>query len=286
MSQYADIAARKHKMLDLLAKSQAGAQATQMAGYDATRRMASPQTYRPKPEDPAAKLTRWVQAALCALLGLKLPLTGVMDAATRAALLRFQREAGLAQTGAVDDATVRKLEAMVGVPAPQAQTPPPPWNAQQPRAAPTKPQPKQAKDDNATASSEPQPDDGRHAFEDHGGVHRYGEAEAHQLWRDGEIQSNGNALQAMSVERFMQREAVHGAMTLAFTRDWLKDELERTGRQGESALLAEVLAWWERAVSAEPDRQPKWLQEVTQLARPKQDEAVARLRHAWQKQGA
>lgn len=59
------------------------------------------------------EMVRWVQTALNQVLGQRLPVSGVMDPATRAVLRQFQQQAQIPQDGIAGPQTVRQLEAQV-----------------------------------------------------------------------------------------------------------------------------------------------------------------------------
>ncbi len=103
-------------------------------GYGARRRPPVRPSYRPRPRYPrywygsyapayihdqvieaepgASERVRWVQEALNRVLGLQLPVDGVLGVETRSALRSFQRTAGLVVTGGVDPATEQALNGM------------------------------------------------------------------------------------------------------------------------------------------------------------------------------
>lgn len=296
----AQISKRRQQMASLMAKAQVeeskGAQAG-ISGYAHGRSAVTPRAFKPRKADPLQRMARWVQAALAVTLGIQLPLTGVIDAATRAALMAFQKQLGLPQSGSVDKRTLEALEKAVGMAAPTDQAPPT-WMEQE-RQAPKRPKAKTTvkdTDDQAPQAGEqpqaaeaPQPaaeGHERHSFENDQGA--YGEADAHAL-RVGrqrefaappaQAEPKAQTPEQLATEKLLHGEALHAVMTLAFERSWIRSELERLGRQGEAALLAELLGFWEKARrSAEP---PAWMLEVASLARDRQDEAVARVRKAW-----
>lgn len=292
----AQISKRRQKMAALMAKLQAQESKeaqTGISGYAHGRSAVAPRAFRPRKQAGLQRMARWVQAALAVTLGIELPLTGVIDAATRAALLAFQKQMGLPQSGAVDQRTLQALEQAVGVPAPRDE-PAASWMEQE-RQAPKRPKAKPAKDadtpapDAAEQGQAPQPEpEGheRHSFEVDQGA--YGEADAHALrvgrQREfaappGQAEVQARTPEQLATEKLLHGEALQAVMTLAFERGWIRGELERLGRQGEAALLTELLGFWERARrAADP---PKWMVEVAGLARDRQDEAVARVRRAW-----
>ena len=75
------------------------------------------------PTPPAShavqRLVQWAQAALSLTLGLRLAVDGVLGATTAAALRRFQRQAGLAESGRLDAATRTALAEACGHPPPE-----------------------------------------------------------------------------------------------------------------------------------------------------------------------
>ncbi len=77
-----------------------------------------PEAMQPKPQHDPQRLVKWAQAALSVVLGLRLPLDGVLGGTTQMAVRRFQTQAGLPQTGALDETTVLALAKAVGHPAP------------------------------------------------------------------------------------------------------------------------------------------------------------------------
>lgn len=295
------IAKRREKMTALLARIQGqegNAARAGSAGYASGRSKVAPQAFRPKSTDPMQRLARWVQAALAVVLGIKLPLTGVIDSATRAALMSFQKQQGLPQSGAVDSRTLQALEHAVGVPAPTKQEAPN-WMEQE-RARPQRPKAKggtagednqgQAVDGNgdlvptagAKAGSEEQE---RHSFESDQSA--YGEADAHalrvgHLGKAPPISKFADAAQAAS-DHLLHNEAMHAVMVLAFERSWIRDELRRLGRQGEAALLAELLGFWEGARRAGAQA-PAWMVAVGEQAKDHPDRAVQLVQQSWQKE--
>ena len=70
------------------------------------------------PGERQAKTVKWAQASLSVLLGLRLPLDGVLGATTQMAIRRFQTQSGLPQSGALDETTVLALAKAIGHPAP------------------------------------------------------------------------------------------------------------------------------------------------------------------------
>ncbi len=252
------------KMLGMLDKQEQSSTRPGSFAYDQGKMITSPAALRPRATDPAQRLTRWVQAALITLLGIKLPLDGVMSTALRAALLAFQKKAGLTQSGAVDSDTLKLLQEMVGLPAPAGnETAPPPWADAKPAEAPQQPKEKPSKNKVEGAEADKTPE--------------VPAAVGHA--------DSAERLQRLVLERFLQREALQAVMAQAFERNWLAAEAERSGRVGESALLAELLAWWERAQAPERETPPLWMGEVTSLARAKPNEAVELVRKAWRSEG-
>lgn len=286
-----NLAKHKNKMLSMLAKFEPTSGRAGAFRYDQAKTIVNPAAFRPKPVDPVQRLIRWVQAALMTVLGVKLPLDGTMNQATRAALLKFQKLAGLPQTGVIDSSTLSQLEKIVDLPAPRAaQTPPPPWLDQP--VAPVKPlKPKGSDKDKGAHSADALPSADTadavqvgHSFEGRTGHHHDGQADAHQLWAAKAPASSAERLQTLVMDRFLQREALQGVMTLAFARDWIHQELDRTGRKGDSALLAEMLAWWERAQAPEREVPPSWLVQVAALAQHDMAKAADQVRAAWRQE--
>lgn len=295
----AQISKRRQQMAALMAKLRGDEAKTAQAGiqgYAHGRAAVAPQAFRSRKVDPLRRMARWVQAALAVTLGIELPLTGVIDSATRAALLSFQKLMGLPQSGAVDTRTLAALEQAVGMAAPRDEAPPS-WMEQE-RQPPKRPKPKNAaKDSDATATqpseapqaaaaeAEPSGHE-RHSFEVDQGAH--GEADAHAL-RVGrrpaldaataQQEQSSATPEQLATQRLLHGEALQAVLTLALERSWIRAELERSGRQGEAALLAELLGFWEKARRA--PQPPAWMIAVAKLAGDRQDEAVARLRQAW-----
>ncbi len=79
-----------------------------------------PEAAQPKAAHAPQQLVQWAQAALSVLLGLRLPLDGVLGATTQMALRRFQGQAGVSQTGTLDAPTVAALAKAIGHPPPGA----------------------------------------------------------------------------------------------------------------------------------------------------------------------
>ncbi len=282
------LADRKRKMLRLLAKGGADQKKAEdlLPTYAVGKAVLAPQAIRPKTDDPGKKMQRWVQAALMVALGIKLPLHGVIDGLTRAALLRFQKMAGIGQSGAVDDATIRSLEEAVGVQAPHrtASAQPPDNILMRVRRAKGG-RPKEESDDKAGeqlhVAEDAQAE--RHSFEDIGGENKYGEADAHEL-RPGQAGASGERKfdpAQLAMQRFLHAEAMQAVLALAFDRTWVRDELDRLGRQGDAALFSEMLRWFEQARTGDTPA-PAWMQEVAKSAQHQQSDAVARVRKAWQ----
>src|SRR5260370_18094289 len=78
----------------------------------------------PYPDEPlpaGSEYMRWVQSALNDVLGLRLPLHGIADSATRSAIRSFQQREGLPVDGALGPDTERSLiAATAGEPPPHA----------------------------------------------------------------------------------------------------------------------------------------------------------------------
>jgi Putative peptidoglycan binding domain len=82
--------------------------------------------YSRAPAPSGSEYTRWVQSALNDVLGLQLPVSGIMDAATRGAIRSFQQQQGLPDDGVVGPDTERALlAARAQQPQPGGSTAPP-----------------------------------------------------------------------------------------------------------------------------------------------------------------
>ena len=78
------------------------------------RLVSGPYGVAPEPypvEVPGSEHVRWAQSALNHVLGLRLPVQGVMDAATRSAIRSFQQRKGLPADGVLGPETERALSA-------------------------------------------------------------------------------------------------------------------------------------------------------------------------------
>jgi outer membrane protein OmpA-like peptidoglycan-associated protein len=103
---------------------------------------AVPEPYGVGPEPPPAgsEYMRWVQSALNDVLGLRLPVNGVADPATRSAIRSFQQRNGLPADGVVGPDTERALiAARRGTAFPGAATSPTGPEPSEPAAAPSQP---------------------------------------------------------------------------------------------------------------------------------------------------
>ena len=201
-----------------------------------------PDAFKPRLPDGAQMMEKWLQAALNVVLGLKLPLDGLLKGETRLALMRFQKEAGLAAHGYLDEKTLRALEVWLGVTAPRdgrrgglSRL----WQEdRRPAASPPLPPNKPLRDDAAPV-----------------------------------LPQGPNAAQAL-----LQRQAELAVEQEAFERSFVHDELTRLGRHGDAALHAEMQAWLGRARQGQG---PAWWVAAQEAARLRPDEAVAALRGAW-----
>jgi peptidoglycan hydrolase-like protein with peptidoglycan-binding domain len=84
-----------------------------------------PEPYPVEPLPAGTEYMRWVQSALNDVLGLQLPVHGIVDAATRSAIRSFQRREGLSVDGVVGPDTERALLAARSGRSPQAGAPGP-----------------------------------------------------------------------------------------------------------------------------------------------------------------
>jgi peptidoglycan hydrolase-like protein with peptidoglycan-binding domain len=91
-----------------------------------------PEPYPAEPLPAGSEYMRWVQSALNDVLGLRLPVNGIADSATRSAIRTFQQRAGLPADGTVGPDTERALIAARGGTSPAAgvATPPEPDTGQ------------------------------------------------------------------------------------------------------------------------------------------------------------
>jgi hypothetical protein len=102
----------------------------------------SPTPPSAEPSAEGSEHVRWVQSSLNQILGLRLPVDGVMDAATRSAVRSFQQREGLPVDGIVGPDTERALIAARSGKSPQAGAPTPaePGMAEPPESAATPPE--------------------------------------------------------------------------------------------------------------------------------------------------
>lgn len=70
------------------------------------------------PLEGQTHVLKWAQAALSAVLGLKVPVDGVLGGTTQVALKRFQAQAHLPVTGILDAGTLKSLAEALGQPHP------------------------------------------------------------------------------------------------------------------------------------------------------------------------
>src|SRR5262245_4372182 len=91
-----------------------------------------PEPYPAEPLPAGSEYMRWVQSALNDVLGLRLPVNGIADSATRSAIRSFQQREGIPADGTVGPDTERALIAARGGTSPAAgvATPPEPDTGQ------------------------------------------------------------------------------------------------------------------------------------------------------------
>ena len=95
------------------------------AGGSPTPPSAEPSAASAEPSAEGSEHVRWVQSSLNQILGLRLPVDGIMDAATRSAVRSFQQREGLPVDGIVGPDTERALIAARSGKSPQASAPAP-----------------------------------------------------------------------------------------------------------------------------------------------------------------
>lgn len=261
---------RKQMMLELAKVDLANPakSAVKSMSYSASRAVVSPERFRPPSDDRHKVMEKWVQAALNVVLGVKLPIDGVIKGDTRAALMRFQKQVGLPGHGFIDEKTLAALEEAVGLRAPRDGT----FQGlgrlwQEDRRKQTQPPPSPPKKPEEQAQAKPKldaaQDKGKEAGEKTADLDRDRQAAAHD---------------------FLQREAFGAMVRQAFARDWVREQLDRLGRQGDAALQAEMEAWLQHAqASKEP---PEWLTQARTLAREKPEQATQVVRDAWLREHA
>lgn len=216
----------------------------QRASVPGTARGALPaDALKPRTPDGALMMEKWLQAALNVVLGLKLPLDGLLKGETRLALMRFQKEAGLAAHGYLDEKTLRALEVWLGVTAPRDGR----------RGGLNR---LWQEDRRPAAAQPPQP--------------------PNKAVRDGAVQGASDA--ANAAEALLQRQAELAVEQQAFERAFVHEELARLGRSGDAALHAEMQVWLGQARQG---KGPGWWLAAQEAARLRPEEAVAALRMAW-----
>lgn len=94
----------------------------------------APEPYPVEAAPPGSEYASWAQSALNDVLGMRLPIHGVMDAATRSAIRSFQQREGLPADGVLGPETERALSA-----ARRARTAPAASAMAEPAAAPAAP---------------------------------------------------------------------------------------------------------------------------------------------------
>jgi len=278
----------------------AGRQAMKGMGYNAGKKVLTPTSHKPAGDDKHKVMEKWVQAALNVVLGTKLKLDGTLNGDTRAALMRFQRDNGLAAHGFLDERTLMALELQVGIRAPRdgiyQQTVPRLWQ-EDVRKAPQKPtSPEKRKElahkpqGTAPPGETTEAEVGRKEPVRAGVEAKLAKAGAVEGGPAPAVAAEGDlqARRAKAADSFLQREAVQAVVRLALSREFAREQGARLGRtsqhperNGEAALQAEMVAWFERAQTA-AGGDAAWLQQLRTLARDRQDEAVAHLRATWQ----
>lgn len=120
---------------------------------------------QPRESTAVVAQVRWAQAALSAVLGLRLPIDGVLDATTQMALRRFQESKQLATTGQPDRETLAALAQALGhsIPGAPEHRGMPAWflwgatsASAAPPPAPRKPSPTASAAHDSTAADAPQ----------------------------------------------------------------------------------------------------------------------------------
>lgn len=270
MSLEHGVTARKQKLIGLLQGMNLPRQARAglaNLGYDLGRAaVAAPTAHVPIGEVGSERvLERWVQAALTVVLGVRLPLTGQLGDLTRKALLQFQKASGLATHGQIDDATLRALEAAVGLPAPRTGT-----------FASRRPVWQDARLTGTTLRGLRQTEEGKPAAVHSADAER---ETARRMQRASALAACSVALQRPWLEEVsarvgrspteLQRDAHNWAESAAQAADpslWqpIRTALERSPTAGAEALQAALLAHWR----VQPDDARALLQAAAEATAP------------------
>ncbi len=259
-------------------------------GHDQGAKALQPDTHKATTPGGANDLQRWVQAALNRIFGLKLPVDGVMDALTRQALQRFQRQEGLLTHGFADERTIQVLELRVGVPCPRgAGHEPVPWLLRRAPKAMWMPRPKgqtgsEREDETKTTSTtaEGPTAEAKAKVPSNKGpeiVHesadlkaaRELDLEVPEVRADAQSPKDGSA----------QRESLRGARELALSGRFLERAAEEMGRSDLAQLREEIRAWIDNLASLNNDQAPAWLRTARADARPSASNTASLLRQAW-----
>lgn len=258
-------------------------------GHEQGAKALQPDTHKATTPGGANELQRWVQAALNRILGLKLPVDGVMDSLTRQALQRFQRQEGLLTHGYADERTIQVLELRIGVACPRgAGHEPVPWLLR--RAAKTMwmPRPKgqtgNERDDEAKA--EPTSPEGPSAAAKAKIKAKEPEVanESAELKHARELQLEVPEVRAEASspkDSTAQHESLRGARELALSERFVERAAEELGRSDIGQLREEIRAWVDNLAALNNDQAPAWLRTARADARPSASNTASLLRQAW-----
>ncbi len=243
------------------AQQQSGAKGqAQALKYADQKKVVSPAGHKPDGPKAQKHVEKWVQAALNVVLGIKLKVDGVLTGAARTALLRFQHENALPATGLIDERTLQALEKRVGLKAPREgeQHEMPAWfrNLARGKRSDKLQKPDKKKDPDVD-----------------------GQAVVAQQ-AETAVENAQAPQRTLTPEAILQQEAIQSVATLAFERDFVEQQLERTQKTGDAALHNGMLTWFAQAQTA---ANAPWLAKVNDKARLEPDVAVAAIRAAWLK---